>query len=182
MSTLFSIDQPRGSMAELDAPTRIAIGDELLREFPDKGGWRSTAFNRAASRLKVSVDLGRDCAALAKWLSLPMRDHVFGRVSVSYTVLREAAFDYSRSGMPDHQRWDALRTMIDAALANGRTRITATAYRRMIGARPVPNQADAMSPEAIVRQMDRPDVWSAVLDYIAANPTSRKDVLMRIAE
>lgn len=169
-------------MAELDASTRVAIGDELLRQFPDEVGRHSAAFKRAASRLKVTASTGRECTVLAKWLSAPMRDHVFGRVSVSYSVLREAAFDYSRSGMPDHQRWDALRTMIDTALAEGRTRITATQYRKVIGARPIPNQADAMPPEAIVRQIDRPDVWSAVLDYIAANPTSRRDVLMRIAE
>lgn len=111
-----------------------------------------------------------------------MRDQVFDRVGVSYSVLREAAFDYSRSGMPDHQRWDALRTMIDAALAEGRAKITATEYRKAIGSRPIPNQADAMPPEAIIRQIDRPDVWAALLDHIATNPASRREVLMRLSE
>jgi hypothetical protein len=111
-----------------------------------------------------------------------MRDLVFGQVNVSYSVLREAAFDYQRSGMPDHQRWDVLRTMIDTALASGRERVTATDYRKAIGSRPIPNQADAMAPEAIVRQIDRPDVWAAVLDHIAASPANRKDVLLRLSE
>ncbi|MGW0564681.1 hypothetical protein ACWDZ4_29770 [Streptomyces sp. NPDC003016] len=119
---------------------------------------------------------------LADWLSAPMRDHAFGHISVSYSVLREAAFDYSRSGMPDHQRWDMLRTMIDRAAVEGRPKITATEYRKAIGARPIPNQADAMPPEAIARQIERPDVWPVVLERIAANPVSRRDVLMRLSQ
>ncbi|GHA52676.1 hypothetical protein GCM10010303_75690 [Streptomyces purpurascens] len=158
------------------------IGDELLREFPEESSRHSLTFKRAASRFKLSASAGRDCVALAKWLSAPMRDQVFGRVSVSYSVLREAAFDYSRSGMPDHQRWDALRTMIDTALAVGRTRITATEYRKAIGSRPIPNQADSMPPEAVIRQIDRPDVWPAVLDHIASHPARRKDMLVRLSE
>jgi len=182
VSTLFSIDQPRRKAADLDASDRIALGDELLREFPDEGGRRSDAFKRAVARLNVPIDLARDCMDMAEWFSPPMRKHIFGRVQVSYSTLREAALDHSGSGMPDHQRWDTLRTMIDAAVASGHTRVTAAAYRKAIGGRPIPNQADAMPPEAIVRQMGRPEVWLAVLDHITGDPVRLRDVLMRVAE
>ncbi|MEW2133625.1 hypothetical protein [Streptomyces sp. NPDC005435] len=182
MSVLFAIDQPQGPARDLSARSRVALGDRLFRDFPDEPGRRSPAFKRAAARLGVSAQVGRECVALANWLSAPMRDLVFGPVSISYSVLREAAFDYSRSGMPGHQRWDALRTMIDSALAAKRTRITAAEYRKAIGGRPIPNQADAMSPETIVRQLARPDVWSLVVDHIASTPANRRDVLLRLSE
>ncbi|MFE2822476.1 hypothetical protein [Streptomyces sp. NPDC059271] len=182
MATLFALEQPQDPAPDLDARARVALGDKLLREFPEQSGRRSQAFKRAAARVGVSVRTARDCASLAEWLSPSMRDHVFGHVSISYSVLREAAFDYQRSGMPVHQRWDELRTMIDAALASGRERVTATDYRRAIGSRPIPNQADAMPPEVITRQLDRPEVWAAVVDYIAASPPNRRDILLRLSE
>lgn len=119
---------------------------------------------------------------LAEWLSPSMRECVFGNVGISYSVLREAARDYSTSGMPDHQRWDTLRTMIEKAAREGRTKITAAEYRKAIGSRPIPNQASSMPPELIANQLDRPDVVAAIVDRIAADRALRHIVLMRLSE
>ncbi|MFI8399654.1 hypothetical protein GTY86_07205 [Streptomyces sp. SID5770] len=181
MSALFPEPTDPGRSGYLDAADRIKLGDTLLIRFPTEAACRSSAFKRAATRHGLSVAQAKEYVTLARWFSPDMRPRIFSDVRISYTVLREAARDYSRSNMPDHQRWDVLRSMIDAAASEGRKRVTANEYRSAIGSRQVPNQASAMPAEAVIRQLERPDVWQAVVDYIVADPASRREVLLRLS-
>ncbi|MFJ4969763.1 hypothetical protein [Streptomyces sp. NPDC088755] len=181
MSALFPEPTDLDRSGDLDAASRIVLGDTLLAQFPTETACRSSNFKRAAARQGLSVARAREYVALARWFSPDMRERIFSEVQVSYTVLREAARDYSRSGMPDHQRWDALRSMIDSAASEGRKRVTANEYRTVIGSRQIPNQASAMPAEAVIRQLERPDVWQAVVDHIVADPASRREVLLRLS-
>ncbi|MEK9519618.1 hypothetical protein MIU24_09430 [Streptomyces venezuelae] len=181
MSALFPEPTNPDRSVDLDAASRIEIGDALLAQFPDEAACRTNAFKRAATHRGLSVRRAREYVVLARWFSPDMRTRIFSDVQISYTVLREAARDYSRSGMPDHQRWDALRSMIDSAAAEGRKRVTANEYRSVIGSRPVPNQASAMPADTVIRQLERSDVWQAVVDYIVTDPASRRELLLRLS-
>ncbi|MFJ8772492.1 hypothetical protein [Streptomyces microflavus] len=181
MSALFPEPTDPDRSGDLDAAGRIALGDTLLTQFPTEAACRSGTFKRTATRYGLSVARAREYVALARWFSPDMRARIFSEVQVPYTVLREAARDYSRSGMPDHQRWDALRSMTDSAAREGRKRVTAHEYRSAIGSRQIPNQASAMPAEAVIRQLERPDVWQAVVDHIVADPASRREVLLRLS-
>ncbi|GGZ13427.1 hypothetical protein GCM10010387_01820 [Streptomyces inusitatus] len=182
MSALFPEPTDHDRLGDLDAAGRIEVGDTLLSQFPTEATWRSEAFKHAANRHGLQPSKAREYVVLARWFSSDMRTRIFSNVQVSYTVLRDAARDYSRSNMPDHQRWDALRSMIETATIKGRKRVTAAEYRTAIGSRPVPNQASTMPAEAVVRQLERPDVWQAVIDYIAADPASRREVLRQLLD
>ncbi|MER6449449.1 hypothetical protein [Streptomyces venezuelae] len=181
MTALFPEPASPAPYGDLDAAARIKVGDALLVQFPSDAACRSSAFKRAAARHGLQAARAREYVALAQWFSPDMRARIFTDVQVSYSVLREAACDYSRSGTPDHQRWDTLRSMIETAANQGRKRVTASEYRSAIGSRQIPNQASAMPAEAVVRQLERPDVWQAVVDYIVADPASRREVLLRLS-
>ncbi|MFE2310241.1 hypothetical protein [Streptomyces sp. NPDC059411] len=181
MSALFPEPASPAPAGDLDAAGRIEVGDALLVQFPSDTACRTSAFKRAATRYGLPVARAREYVALARWFSPDMRARIFANVQVSYSVLREAACDYSRSGMPDHQRWDALRSMIDTAADQGLKRVTASEYRSAIGSRQIPNQASAMPAEAVVRQLARPEVWQAVVDYIVTDPAGRREVLLRLS-
>lgn len=59
--------------------------------------------------------------------------------------------------------------------------MTANEYRSATGSRQVPNQASAIPAEAVIRQLERPGVWQAVVDCIGADPVSHREVPLRLS-
>ncbi|WP_158708635.1 hypothetical protein [Streptomyces bikiniensis] len=121
MSALFPEPTDPGRSGYLDAADRIKPGDTLLIRFPSEAACRSSAFKRAATRHGLSVAQAKEYVALARWFSPDMRPRIFSDVQISYTVLTEAARDYSSpirlitSAGTSFAQWSMLRRVKDGS-------------------------------------------------------------------
>lgn len=160
--------------------TRLEIGDLLLEVAPmdnDEPSNGSRELIRAfAADIGMTAGMAREYRCVSAGCDGGLRKVLAeSAVTVSYSVVREAALGFSLPketreaenalAKADRERlrqdrWEILLRMLQEP---GRRRVTAQEFRAVIGARPIPNSASAMTAEKIVEQLARPDVRSAVM-------------------
>ncbi|MGW1437646.1 hypothetical protein ACWD7M_20675 [Streptomyces griseus] len=159
---------------------RLEIGDLLLEVAPmdnDKPSHGSYELIRAfAADIGITAEMAREYRCVSAGCDSVLRQVLAeSDVTVSYSVVREAALGYSLPkeireaenavAKADHDRrrqdrWEILLRMLQEP---GRRRVTAQEFRAAIGARPIPDSTSVMTADKIVEQLDRPDVRSAVM-------------------
>ncbi|MEV7541207.1 hypothetical protein [Streptomyces sp. NPDC089915] len=149
--------------------TRMDLGDLFLEvaphTTPDFDGTRQL-LARFASEIGISPESAREYRKVAAACSLPVRERVAATgVTVSYSVIREAAIDTAGSGRPPAERWEILLTMLGDAARTGE-RVTAQKYRQAIGARLTVDAGAGLTPARIIAQLDRDDVRAAVVAHV----------------
>ncbi|MFK0121177.1 hypothetical protein [Streptomyces sp. NPDC090994] len=160
--------------------TRLEIGDLLLEAEPmdddELSNGSHDVIRRFAAEIGITAEMAREYRRVSSRCSSALRQVLAeSNVTVSYSVLREAALGFSlpkeirdaEKALPMEgrkrrcqARWDILLEMLQKP---GRRRVTAQEFRAAIGARPVPDSASAMTAEKIVEQLGRPEVRSAVM-------------------
>ncbi|ALO97708.1 hypothetical protein [Streptomyces griseosporeus] len=161
--------------------TRLEIGDLLLEVSPEADSETDSNARRSvaafAAKIGISVDSAREYRRVAAGYRGELRDRVaaYG-LTISYSVIREAAIDAAGSGMPAEERWAILLRMLDEAVSSG-ARLTAQKYRQAIGARLTLDAGIGLTPDRILQQLDRQDVRAAVVECIT-EPRFLRDVVL----
>ncbi|MBM7168818.1 hypothetical protein JQK87_10410 [Streptomyces sp. G44] len=100
--------------------TRLEIGDLLLEIAPetrkeDERSFRQVGFAFAAE-IGISADTAREYRRVAAEYGARLREQVRAAgMTVSYSVIREAAIDTAGSGKTAPERWTALLSMLESA-------------------------------------------------------------------
>ncbi|MFD7541896.1 hypothetical protein [Streptomyces sp. NPDC059819] len=160
---------------------QVELGDLLLEIAPEGGPESDQRIRKIltdfATDIGISADAARQYRKVAAAFTAPLRDLIAASgATVSYSVIREAAIDSAGSGRPASERWEVLLNMLTETVRTGE-RVTAQKYRQAIGARLTVDAGIGLTPERIIRQLDREDVRDAVVACIT-EPEYLRDVLL----
>jgi hypothetical protein len=159
----------------------VEIGDLLLEVAPDQRRDDEQSFRQGvaefAAEIGISADTAREYRRVAAEYPPHLREQVRATgLTVSYSVIREAAIDSAGSGKSASERWKSLLMMLKAAARSG-DRVTAQKYRQAIGARLTVDAGIGLTPDRIIQQLARDDVRTTVVDCVT-EPDFLREVLL----
>ncbi|MER5813893.1 hypothetical protein [Streptomyces californicus] len=160
--------------------TRLEIGDLLLEIAPpgesDMHNGTHRVIAALASEIGIAPNTAREYRMVAAGYQGSARKRVAeSGVTVSYSVIREAAIDITGSGTPAAERWEKLFALLDDP---NRMRVTVPEFRSAIGAQAVAETAAGLSPEQVVKQLsEQEDLREAVIAAVM-EPDFLREVLL----